>query len=382
MTDTPEVELVDEDELSVSPLELFFDLVFVFAIAQIAAFVRHDLTWSGVGKGVLLVVLVYWAWSLYTWGLNATGTSHVYVRLALLSAMGTILLMAVALPSAFTEDGWHFAAALVAFRLIGTGMYYLAAGEEQRAAFSSFFPLATLGAAVTLVGGFMDPSVRPWVWLGAIAVDVLATRAAERADWHVRPAHFAERYGLLVIIVLGELIVAIGVGLGDFEITTSLGVTLSIAFVVVAALWWSYFDRASGFLEETLRTRTGIERGRFARDAYTGAHLPLVIGIAMFAVALEEVVVHPDEHIEAIAAVLLAGGITLVIVSFLLAGYSATRQIPVERLTGAAVIIAITAIAWGSISSRTLLALHAVVLVTTLIVEYRRWSDDWQRRAA
>jgi low temperature requirement protein LtrA len=368
------VEIAGDDELSVSPLELFFDLVFVFAVAQIAGFIRSDLTWAGVGRGVILAVLIYWAWSLYTWGINSLGTSGLSVRLTLLVAMGLSLLMAVALPSAYRTGGWHFAAALVAFRLIGTAMYYLAGGEEQRAAWRTFLPLNTVAAATILAGGFLPAGWRPTLWLIAIAVDVLATRAAEQADWHVRPAHFAERYGLLVIIVLGELIVAIGVGLGDVEITTSLGITLAVAFLVVAALFWSYFDWASGFLEEALRTRTGIERGAFARDAYTMAHLPLVVGIVLFAVALEEVVVHPAEHLEAIPAALLAGGISLVLLTFLLAAYRTTHRLPTERFVAAALIVILSLAGWKGLASRTLLGIVAAILVGALAVEYTHWK--------
>lgn len=375
------LEVAEDDELSVSPLELFFDLVFVFAVAQVASFIRHDLTWPGVGRGLLLLVLMYWGWSLYTWALNAVGTHRLGVRLGLLAAMGTSLLMAVGLPEAFGDAGWYFAVAFFVFRALGTAMYYAAGDEHQRAAFNTFLPLSGTAAVVALVGGFVPTEWRAWVWILALGFDLASTRAAERADWHVQPAHFAERYGLLVILALGELIVAIGVGLGEIEATVSLGLSLGIAFLAVAALWWSYFDWASTFLEAALRRRTGIERSAFARDAYTMAHLPLVAGIVLFAVALEEVVKHPDEHLEPLSLVLLAGGITLVLLAFLLAAYRTTRRMPSERLIAAGLIVAVSFL-FDQLAGRTLLAIHVVILVAALATEYVRWKRGMGRHKA
>ncbi len=374
MSERTPPESVGEDELTVSPLELFFDLVFVFAITQVASLLRADHTLAGFGRGALILAMVYWGWSLFTWALNGTGTGRLLVRVGLLVAMATILLMAVVIPDAFGSRGGYFAAAYFLYRIIGTGVYYLAADSTQRAALSSFFPVATVGALVALVGGFAGEGIRPWIWLGSLVIDLVATRAAERADWHIQAGHFAERYGLLVIVALGETVIAIGVGLSGAEVSLALGVTLVAGFTAVAALWWSYFDWVSVRVEAHLRSLVGIPQGAFARDAYTFVHLPLISGIVLFSVALEEIAAHPGEPLEAYGRWVLAVGIGFVLFAFLVAAYRVARRLPIERLVAAA-LIALTALLGGGLAARTLLIVVALILVVALFVETVRWKQ-------
>jgi len=363
-----------EGELTVAPLELFFDLVFVFAITQVAGLLGTDHTLAGFGRGALILGMVYWGWSLFTWALNATGTSRLFVRLGLLGAMATILLMAVVIPEAFGDEGVYFATAYFAYRMIGTVVYFLAAEPEQRVALSTFFPSATLASVIALVGGFAGEGIRPWIWLVSLVIDFGATKAAERADWHIRPGHFAERYGLLVIVALGETVIAIGVGLAGAEVNASLGVTLVAAFAAVAALWWSYFDWVASGVEAHLRSLEGISRGKFARDAYTLLHLPLIAGIVLFSVALEEITAHPSEHLAAYGRWVLAAGIVLVLFAFAAAtALRVAKRLPVERVVAAALVILI-ALEGSTLAARTLIILVAVVLVGALLVETVRWK--------
>ncbi len=375
----PEAE--PEGELTVAPLELFFDLVFVFAITQVASLLRADHTLAGFGRGALILTMVYWGWSLFTWALNATGTRRLFVRLGLLAAMTTILLMAVVIPSAFGDDGAYFAAAYFVYRMIGTAVYYLAADPDQRLSLNTFFPSATIAAVVALAGGFADESVRPWIWLLSLAIDFGATKAAERADWGLSPGHFAERYGLLVIVALGETVIAIGVGLGGAEVGLSLGVTLVAAFVAAAALWWSYFDWVSSGVEAHLRSLEGIARGTFARDAYTLLHLPLIAGIVLFSVALEEITAHPGEPLGAYGRWVMAAGIVLVLFAFIAAAYRVARRFPIERFVAAA-LVTVIALLGGELAARTLLLQISAVLVATLFIETIRWKQAHPERYA
>lgn len=367
-------EEVAADELTVSPLELFFDLVFVFAITQVASLLRADHTLAGFGRGALILAMVYWGWSLFTWALNGTGTRRLFVRVGLLVAMATILLMAVVIPDAFASRGEYFAAAYFAYRMIGTAVYYLAADSAQREALTSFFPVATLAALVALVGGFAGEEIRPWIWLVSLVIDFVATRAAERADWHIQAGHFAERYGLLVIVALGETVIAIGVGLSGAEVSLALGVTLVAGFTAVAALWWSYFDWVSSGVEAHLRSLQGIAQGAFARDAYTLVHLPLISGIVLFSVALEEIAAHPDDHLEAYGRWVLTAGIGFVLFAFMAAAYRVARRLPIERLAAAAAI-ALVALLGGGLAARSLLVIVALILVVALFVETVRWKQ-------
>lgn len=362
-----------EGELTVAPLELFFDLVFVFAITQVASLLRADHTLAGFGRGALILAMVYWGWSLFTWALNATGTRRLFVRLGLLAAMATILLMAVVIPDAFGSRGEYFAAAYFAYRMIGTGVYYLAADPEQRVALSTFFPSATVASLIALGGGFASEELRPWIWLASLVIDFGATKAAERADWHIQPGHFAERYGLLVIVALGETVIAIGVGLSGADVSLSLGVTLVAGFAAVAALWWSYFDWVSSGVEAHLRSLEGIPRGAFARDAHTLVHLPLISGIVLFSVALEEIAAHPNDSLEAYGRWVLAAGIGFVLFSFVAVAFRVARRLPIERFVAASLILLI-ALGGGGLAARTLLVLVALVLVIALLVETVRWK--------
>ena len=368
-----EAESVDADELSVHPLELFFDLVFVFAITQVAFLLREDNTAAGFARGALILTMVYWGWSLFTWGINATGTRRVFVRVGLLTAMGTILLMAIVIPTAFGDHGAYFAGAYFVYRMIGTGLYYLAAEPDQRVSLNTFFPAASFAALVALAGGFTGEAIRPWIWLVSLLIDLAATKAAERADWHVRPGHFAERYGLLVIVALGETVIAIGVGLGGLEVNLALGWTLVAAFTAVAALWWSYFDWVSVRVEDHLRRLQGIPRGAFARDAYTLLHLPLIAGIVLFSVALEEITHHPSEELDAYGRWVLAVGIVLVLFAFVLAAYRVAKRVPTERLV-AAILVALVAVFGGSLAARTLIILTSAILVGALMIETSRFK--------
>jgi low temperature requirement protein LtrA len=326
--------------------------------------------------------MVYWGWSLYTWALNATGTNRLLVRLGLLAAMATILLMAVVIPGAFGDEGKYFAMAYFAYRMIGTAVYYVAGTPEQRVTMFTFFPLATTAALVALAGGFVGQGPRPWVWVVSLAIDFAATRAAERVDWHMNPGHFAERYGLLVIVALGETVIAIGLGLTGAEINRPLGVTLVAAFVAVAALWWSYFDWVAAKVEARFRSLQGIPQGAFARDTYTMLHLPVIAGIVLFSVALEEIAAHPSDSLTSYGRWVMAAGVVLVLFAFVVAAYRIARQVPVERFVAAALVVGI-ALLGGGLAAQTVIVLVSGVLVGALLIETVRWKktnpEDYAR---
>lgn len=368
MTQTPH-----DEEISVTPLELFFDLVFVFALTQVAALIRHDLTAVGVLRGILILGMVYWGWSLYTWSTNAVSTKQLGVRLGLLAAMASILLMARAIPEAFGDGAAYFAAAYFIFRIIGTIIYFAAADAAGRVALRTFMPLATTAALVALVGGFVPDEWRGWVWLVSLLIDLVSTKAAERADWHVRPGHFAERYGLLVIIALGEVIVAIGVGLAEVEIGMQAGATILVAFAGAAVLWWSYFDWVAEVMEDHLRRLTGIARGAFARDAYSILHYPLIAGIVLYAVVVEEIAVHPEEHLEGISRFLLGVAFALVLLSFVSAGYRVTKHLPLPRLVAALAVLAVSLFG-AELAGLVLLGIDVALIAAMLAFEKIVWA--------
>jgi low temperature requirement protein LtrA len=365
--------MAESDELKVSPLELFFDLVFVFAITQIVALIEHDLSPAGVAKGALVLAMIYWGWSMFTWTLNAVGTDRLDVRLGLLAAMAMSLLMALVIPDAFGTGGPYFVGAYFVFRLAASMAALLSADPERRRAQWRFIPLTMVAGVVAVVGGFVDDPARTWIWLASLLIDLAAARVAVEGDWQIRAGHFAERYGLLVIIALGELIVAIGVGLSGSEVDLSLGVTLVVAVLATGLLWWSYFDWVADRVEEYLRSLSGTAQGAFARDAYTILHYPLVAGIVLFAVVVAEITAHPTDALDALPRTLLALGFALVLLSFVASAYRSTRRIPYARL-GAAVIIGLVSILGRSLGGLVLLSVDSAVIFAMLVYEH------WARR--
>jgi low temperature requirement protein LtrA len=301
------------DELSVSPLELFFDLVFVFAVTQVAVLLHSDQTWAGAARALLILAMLWWLWGQYTWSLNGVGTESPLVRLALLAAMAGSLFAGIAVSGAFGDDGRAFAIAYVLVLVLALVVYWVGVRDDPswRRSLMTYLPLAVLGAVVLLAGGFVDPPLRTWLWLGGMAIEFAAAVSAGRGDFHLRPGHFAERYGLFVIIALGESIVAVGLAAADEERTAAFAVALIAAFVGAAVMAWIYFDRLAETAEQRLRATSEPARSSMARDVYTFLHFPLVAGIVLTAVAADEIVAHPGEPLEAFGRAVLAGGVLL-----------------------------------------------------------------------
>jgi low temperature requirement protein LtrA len=362
--------MTETNELSVSPLELFFDLVFVFAITQIVALIEHDLSPAGVAKGALVLAMIYWGWSLFTWTLNAVGTDRMDIRIGLLVAMAMSLLMALVIPDAFGDGGPYFVGAYFVFRMVANVASFRSADPDRRQVLWRFVPLTVAASLVAVGGGFIEDPARTWIWFASLLMDLVAARAAEQGDWHIQAGHFAERYGLLVILALGESIVAIGVGLGGSTVDLRLGATLVVAVLATALLWWSYFDWVAERVERHLRSLSGFAQGSFARDAYTILHYPLVAGIVLFSVVVAEITAHPAEQLPALSRTLLALGFALVLLSFVASAYRALRRIPYARL-GAAVAVGLVSILARSYGGLVLLSLDSAIIFVMLVYESR-----------
>jgi low temperature requirement protein LtrA len=314
---------------------------------------------------------------MYTWTTNWTGTSSTSTRLFILGAMGTTLLMALAVPQAFGDGSRWFAVTYFAVRVLASGLYWVASKShpEQRAAFYTFFPLAGAASVLVLIGGFLEP---PWLgvfWVAGAVLDIVGAVNAGKGSWAIDAKHFAERNGLFIIIALGESVVGLGLAATGAERDTPHITALAIAFVGVAAIWWSYFDRAAPRMEAHLTQLTGQERGRFARDAYSILHYPLVVGIVFYALALEDVVAHPTDPISPEGRFAMAVGVALVLLSVVGAAYRAIRRIPTERLAAAVILIAL---AWlsGSMDAQIFASIVTAILVVSLAIEHIRLGNE------
>jgi low temperature requirement protein LtrA len=351
-------------------LELFFDLVFVYAITQLVTLVLADTTAAGFARAGLVMAMIWWAWSQYTWMTNAVDPADPVVRLVMLTAMGATLFMAQAVPEAFGPDGAWFAVPYMILRLLGLGLYWWGVRDDshQRKALRTYLPLASIAPVLVLLGGLVATPGRTCIWVLALAVDVASTVNAGRGSFRVEPAHFAERYGLFVIIALGESIVAIGVGSTGLERTAVLALTAAACFAGVATLWWSYFGWVADAAEQRLRRASLDDQGRLARDLYTYLHLPIVAGIVLYAVAVKTTLHEPGVALPGWGRFALAAGIGLFLSGFVLGNWRATGGLLGARLA-ALVAVVVVAVAGAPLASGVLITATVAVLIVALVIE-------------
>jgi low temperature requirement protein LtrA len=282
------------DERRTSPVELLWDLVFVFAVTQVTTQLSHDLTWAGFARAMLVLALVWWAWSAFVWATNAEAAGSRMVTVILLLATVAVFITGLALPRAFKSEATLFAASYAAVRLLHL-VLYADASRQGNAAWSAIAGFATtvvIGMALLIGGSFTSGAPRYALWAIAVAIDYAGpawiTRDRLRSLQRVAVAHFAERYGLFVIICLGESIVAIGAaatGNGTRALTAPLLIAVTLGLLITVAMWWTYFDRSATESEERLREHEDPVIA--AADAYSYLHLVIVAGIIIFAVGVK-----------------------------------------------------------------------------------------------
>jgi low temperature requirement protein LtrA len=353
-------------------LELFFDLVFVFAVTQLVGLLHDDHTAAGWGRAAIMMWLVWWAWSQYAWAGNAIDLDRRATRIWMLGATGAMLGAAAAIPTAFGDAGAWFAIPYTVVRLLGLALYWCGLRDEpaQRAALRTYVPIAVISPLLILVGGSVDGTLRITLWCLAIVIDVASVLAAGRGEFRVDPGHFAERHGLIVIIALGESVIAIGATATDVGLDRDVIALLAIAFVAIAGLWWTYFDWVHRAAEARLVTEPDhTRRSTLARDLFTLGHLPIVAGTVVFAVALEEALLHPTEPLDSFAVTALALGPALYLAGFVVGNLRATGRILSTRLVGLIVIVAITVLAAPHISALASTAAVAAAIVAIAIIE-------------
>jgi low temperature requirement protein LtrA len=302
-----------EREQRVTPLELFFDLVVVFAITQVTQLMADDLTWRGLGHGLLVLGAIWWAWVGFAWLTNALEPEEGSVRAGMFGAMAAMLVVAFAVPGAFGADAALFAVAYLIVRFLNLVLYVIA-GKRDRdflRAVVQLAPVAAVGLTLILVAAWTDAPWQEALWIAALAVIYGAALIGRGRGWHISPAHFTERYGLIVIVALGESIIAIGVGASDVRLTFGPVSAAILGVVVIASLWWAYFDVMAVLAHRTLAKTSGATRARLARDLYSYLHLPMIAGIVLFALGLQETIRHVDEALPTIPAVALCGGLSL-----------------------------------------------------------------------
>ena len=366
-----------EREERVSPLELFFDLVFVFGFTQVTTVLSNNSTWSGLGHALLILVTLWWAWAAYAWLTNAVDPSEGLVWGTMMIAMAAMFVAALAVPEAFGRHGVVFGAAFSIVAVMQLALYALSARGDRDLlkAILRIAPSALAGAALILAAGFVHGGIKTLLWAVALGIGLFGPLFVDPSGWRVHPAHFVERHGLIVIIAIGESLVAIGVGARGTGLGTSVIVAAVLGFAVAASFWLAYFDFFTIRAQQLLTDRSGTSRTALARDVYTYLHLPMIVGIVLFAFGLKTTIAHVGDELAAVPAFCLCGGPAL----YLLA-YVGIRVRIARHLGGGRLVAAIACAARVPIAL-TVPALVALSLVATVWVALHAYELIWWREA-
>ena len=366
-----------EREQRVTPLELFFDLVFVFAFTQVTTVLSDNPTWSGLGHGLLILATLWWAWAAYAWLTNTVDPGVGAVWGAMLVAMAAMFVAALAVPDAFGPHGVMFGVAFLIVNVMHLTLYALAAHGDRDllAAILRTAPWALAGAALIIAAGFVQGELKPTLWLAALAVGFFGPLVGGMGGWRVQPAHFIERHGLIVIIAIGESLIAIGLGERDSGLSTGVIVAAVLGFAVTTSFWLAYFDFFPIRAEQMLTDRSGVERIALARDVYTYLHLPMVAGIVLFAFAMKTTLGNIGDELDTIPALALCGGPALYLFSYVV------LRVRVSRTLGRGRLIAAIACALLWPVAVVVPALAALTLVAIVWVALHAYEIIWWREA-
>ncbi|MEV3902379.1 low temperature requirement protein A [Mycobacterium sp. NPDC050551] len=319
-------------------LELFFDLVFTFAMSQVTQLMLHDLSGRGFGRAALALLAVWWAWVGYTWLINTFDTTNVRHEAVVIAAMAAMLVAATALPTAFTSGALVFGIALMVVRLIHAAKFVAHSSNEDadlRRSIWRIAPAFVAAPACIVAAAFVDSPGRELLWVAAAVIDYGAPAVFGLGGFRVSPGYFVSRHGSIIIIALGEAIVELGAGAHDlhrFEVIAA----LILGVGIMATFWWTYFGLTSG-AEQRLEQAQGLERAHLARDAYSYLHLPLVAAVMLFAVGAHASVAHANAPLPLLPAIALAGGMALFYLGDVAYRWRDHRQIPTDRtVTGLA----------------------------------------------
>jgi low temperature requirement protein LtrA len=366
------------EEKRVAPLELFFDLVFVFALTQVTALMSEKPSWSGLGEGMLVLAALWWAWAAYAWLTNYVAAEEDRERLLILAVMGAFLIAALAVPKAFGDDALVFAVAYAAARWLHIFIFAEANEDVDAREAIQRLSLTALPAPLILIGSaFLDGTAQALAWVVALSMDFAGPFVFGVRGFRVSPGHFAERFALIVIIALGESIVAIGTGLeGELDAGTIAAALLGL--LVAFALWWAYFDVVAIVAERRFRDSEGERRLRIARDSYSYLHLPMIAGIVLVALGVKKTLGHVDEPLKTIPSVALFGGIALYYAGHV--GFRLRNVGTLNRPRLVALVVCLALIPLGT-EVDAIAALAAAALVTSAVISYEaiRYADARRR---
>ena len=364
------------DEERVTPLELFFDLVFVLAITQCTALMADDPTWEGIARGVLILALMWWAWTGYAWLTSVINPEEGAVRLVIFAAMAGLLVVALCVPGAFGDEATLFAVAYGVVRFGQIGLFLLASRDhpELRHSVLGLAGGTAVGCGLLVVGSFFDPEPQFVIWSVALALDLLEPYLFGSEGWKLQPSHFAERHGLILIIALGESIVAIGAG-ASVAIDAGVVIAATLGIIIAAALWWLYFDVVALVAERRLADApVGKVQNEMARDSYSYLHFGMVAGIILAALGLKKTIGDVDSALKLEVASATLGGIALYLLSHVAFRWRNVHSLNARRLVCALVMLALIPLA-TEISALATVTIIAGLLVVLIAYEVIRFSE-------
>ena len=381
----PRLTAIRREGERVTPLELFFDLVFVLAITQCTALMSHNQTWEGLAQGLLVLGVLWWAWTGYAWLTSVVDPEAGAVRGVIFAAMATLLIVALAVPRAFDDLALTFALGIGAFRCAHIGLFMLAGSDDPRLRESVLYLAASTALAVGLlaIASFFDGAAQGALWFLAIFLDMAGPYFFGTEGWKLVPAHFAERHGLIMIIALGESIVAIGVGASG-ALSLGIGTAAVLGVALAAALWWIYFDVVALISARRLgEAEVGRTQNALARDSYSYVHLLLVAGIVLTALGLKVTIGHHDEHLHDVPALALLGGVALYLLGLVAFRYRHIRSVNRQRL-GLAIVLLILVPVATEVPALVSLAAVVVLIWAMIAYEHRGYGPGREqlRRAA
>jgi low temperature requirement protein LtrA len=364
----------------VTPLELFFDLVFVLAITQCTALMSHHPTWPGLAQGLLVLGMLWWAWTGYAWLTSVLDPEEGAVRLVMFGAMAALLLVSLCVPEAFGDLALAFALIYGVVRSAHIALFMLASPEDDDLRHSVLGLAVSTVVAVALLAlaSLFDGLAQGALWALALFLDMAGPYFFGSEGWKLMPEHFAERHGLIVIIALGESIVAIGVG-ASHTLSLGIGAAAVLGVALTAAMWWIYFDVVAIVAGRRLiDAEPGRAQNEMARDSYSYMHLIMVAGIVLAALGMKTTIGHFGGRLHAVPAFALLGGVAIYLLGHVAFRYRHVHTVNRQRLLLAIVLLILVPVA-TEVPALVALGIANLLLWAMIAYETRLYGEGRHR---
>jgi low temperature requirement protein LtrA len=360
----------------VTPLELFFDLVFVLAITQCTALMANHPTWSGLAQGLLVLGMLWWSWTGYAWLTSVLDPEEGAVRLVMFGAMAALLLVSICVPEAFGDLALAFALIYGVVRAAHIALFMLASPDDDglRHSVLSLAASSAIAVALLALASLFDGLAQGALWVLALGLDMGGPYLFGSEGWKLVPGHFAERHGLIVIIALGESIVAIGLG-ADQALDLGIAAAAVLGVALTAAMWWTYFDIVAIVSARRLaEAEPGRTQNELARDSYSYVHLVMVAGIVLVALGMKKTIGHFDDQLETVPAFAMLGGLAVYLLGLVGFRWRHIRSVNRQRLGLAAILLILVPVA-TEVPALLALAVVNVLIWAMIVYETRLYGE-------